>query len=362
MFYNKQSDLSKKRYKHLLNGALSIGTFVRPNSKTVHLPYELSEQVFCRSFDAENIAGLDVSIDAKKYIDGIGIKTFSGSTLQKIAEFNQSSKYPFSSDNKVAVKQVCEYRNYRIEKDIKEFGLENLTYHLIIRKNGKEIFICETGLDKINSYHLKELASLNNHILKFTDGLHEYSFNRTKSTLYMQFKRLEVMENFNFTFSSNDIDYLKDNIFDKPKGKSKNKKVILPLFSERFQNVKESSGLNQWRADGRLRHHDEVYIPIPARIHKEYPEFFPKRNKVFRLSTRDNEVMLGKICQSGRKALMSNPNKELGKWILRDKLKLNRETIVTKEILISKKIDSVIIEKIDNNNFIIEEGFNFFNQ
>jgi len=359
MFYNRQKESARKRYKRLLNGALSIGNIVRPNSKTVHLPYELSEQVFCRSFGAENIAGKDVSIDAKQKSDGIGIKTFTGGPLQKIAEFNKVSKYPFSNDNDKAIKQVCKYRNYRIANDVKQYDVSNLTYHLIIRKNTNKIFICETGLDQIELSKIKKLNSRTNHILKFTDGIHNYSFNRTKSTLYMKFNKLNILEKYLFNFDNSDIDYLKDHLIDKPRNREVNEKVILPLFSERKKKVAEKSGLNQWRAEGRPRHNDEVYIPIPRRVHNESPNFFPMRDKVFRLTTDNKKVMLSKVCQSGDKALMSNPNRDLGHWILRDVLKVKPGQIVTNDTLIKNQIDSVVIKKIDENNYNIKSSFNY---
>ena len=50
--------------------------------------------------------------------------------------------------------------------------------------------------------------------------------------------------------------------------------IILPLYSPREGKVPERSGLNQWNAKGRPRHHDEVYISIPSWIHREYKDFF----------------------------------------------------------------------------------------
>ena len=361
MFYIKQSNSAKTHYKRLLNGALSIGSIIRPKSKNVHLQYELSEQIFCRSFDAENIAGLDLSIDAKKDLDGIGIKTFTGAKLQKIAEFNDNTKYQFSSDDNRTIKQICSYRNNRLNKDIKELSLRNLIYHLIVRRNGSQIEICEIDMVKIQHEYLEQLPSNKSHIVKFTDNLHSYSFNRTKSTLYMNFIDLTVCDIHSFSYDIDDVTYLKNEIVDYPVNKKVIHKVVLPLFSERTNDVQLKSGLNQWRADGRPRHHDEVYIPIPRRIHNENHGFFPARNTVFRLKTKDNQTMIGKVCQENDKALMSNPNRDLGKWILRDKLKLEKQIAVTKEILKQRKIDSITVEKIDDKNFVIDTGYNFFN-
>jgi len=46
--------------------------------------------------------------------------------------------------------------------------------------------------------------------------------------------------------------------------------IFLPLYGNNHK-VFENSGLNQWHAKGRDRHPNEVYIPIPAEIHKNFP-------------------------------------------------------------------------------------------
>ena len=64
--------------------------------------------------------------------------------------------------------------------------------------------------------------------------------------------------------------------------------------------------------------------------------------------------MSAKICQDGGKALMSNPKKELGKWLLRDVLHLKEGELLTMEKLNRFGFDSVIITKIDSENFKID--------
>ena len=51
---------------------------------------------------------------------------------------------------------------------------------------------------------------------------------------------------------------------------------------------------------------------------------------------------------------MSNPNKELGEWILRDILRIPIGTLVTYDMLIEAGIDSVEVRKIDNENYEID--------
>ena len=134
--------------------------------------------------------------------------------------------------------------------------------------------------------------------------------------------------------------------------------IILPLYSDRTGNVEEKSGLNQWNAKGRKRDKNEVYIPIPAIIHKKYPDFFPARDKPFDLRLPNGKIMKSKICQDGGKALMSYSNKELGEWILREVLKLDYGELLTYEKLQILGIDSVRIDKIDDTNFEINFSSN----
>ena len=91
--------------------------------------------------------------------------------------------------------------------------------------------------------------------------------------------------------------------------------VILPLYSPRENEVAEKSGINQWNAGGRVRTFGEAYIPVPAWIHVAFPGFFPDRNHSFRLRLQDGTVVSAKICQQGSKALMSDPNDVLCRWL-----------------------------------------------
>ena len=121
----------------------------------------------------------------------------------------------------------------------------------------------------------------------------------------------------------------------------------------RNKKVFPSSGLNQWNAKGRKRDVDEAYIPVPALVHKIKPSFFPKQDTTFNLKLPDGTDMKAKICQQGGKALMSDPSKALGAWILRKILQLKEREILTYRKLEEIGIDSVRIDKIDKDNFEI---------
>ena len=124
--------------------------------------------------------------------------------------------------------------------------------------------------------------------------------------------------------------------------------ACLPLYSEsraegRFIPVRNS--LNMWNAEGRPRHPDEIGIPIPIDFRNHHPDFFPGVNTAFELKLPNFATLSAKQCQQGGKALMSNPNKDLGKWLLRVVLGIPKYTVITYDMLEERGIDSVYIEK-----------------
>jgi hypothetical protein len=133
--------------------------------------------------------------------------------------------------------------------------------------------------------------------------------------------------------------------------------VFLPLYSTRSSDSKEvpeKSGLNQWNAGGRSRSLGEVYIPIPATIHQKFPNFFPERDVQFSLHLPNKNILTAKVCQDNKKALMTNPNEALGQWILRDILKLKEGELLTYQKLEDIGLDSVVIYKMDEENYQID--------
>ena len=56
------------------------------------------------------------------------------------------------------------------------------------------------------------------------------------------------------------------------------------------------------------------------------------------------------------KAIMSNPNSVLGKWLLRDVLELPEETLITYELLKEYGIDSVVFTRLDKGKYSIDFG------
>jgi len=178
----------------------------------------------------------------------------------------------------------------------------------------------------------------------------------SKSTLTKRFNTDEISNKFNVEIIDDPLSELEELLsinFSEIKSTGKIRQTIfLPLYG-RNRTVFEKSGLNQWNAGGRKRDPNEVYIPIPAEIHRNFPEFFPDRDTVFTLKLPDGRKMQSKICQDNNKALMSYSNRELGQWILRDVLGLNEGELLTYEKLQTVGIDSVRIDKISEDQFEI---------
>jgi len=132
--------------------------------------------------------------------------------------------------------------------------------------------------------------------------------------------------------------------------------VILPLYGHKNKQkfVFEKSALNQWNAGGRKRNISEVYLQITANIHNNFPDFFPPRDKYFKLKVPTGEILQAKICQDNSKALMTNPNKALSNWLLRKVLKLKEEELATIEKLNLLGFDSVMIQKQSDDEFSID--------
>lgn len=338
-----------------------------------YIHYRVTENLFCKCFRAENLARFDDSYDAKKWEAGIGIKTFilpeQGGSLQKVAEFDSLSPQLSGKEVEDVAKKVSGWRNQRIETANMAHAITNPSiYHIIGRRKG-ELKLFVVGYDKIRIGAIR-ITGESPAGFTFTDGLHDYNFNRAKSTLLEKFVLSDehCVTNIPVNISANPMEMLKRLLDDPFLGNiikvektdneqglqivaikdslNKQHSVILPLFSTRERGeVPLKSGLNQWNADGRPRDPNEIYIPVPAQIHQRDSMFFPERDIPFVLKLPNGVHVSAKMCQQGRKGLMSNPNKALGKWLLRDVLKVPIGQIVTREMLDACGYDSVIIIK-----------------
>ena len=243
---------------------------------------------------------------------------------------------------------MSEFRNERMFLANDLYDVNDSIYHVVGRKKGLlRIFNVPYETIDISKLHVEKDTDKS---IIFHDEKNQYSFNKSKSVLQKIFVVPNQFKDIPVEIFEEPLEML-ESIFGQ--GKLEIKKqvkrdyVILPLYSRRDGCVPVKSGLNQWNADGRKRDFDEVYIPVPSQIHKDYPDFFPTRDIVFSLELPNGNVLSAKICQSGGKALMSNPNKALGEWILRRIFKKKPGELVTMFDLQRLGIDSVCVEKLN---------------
>ena len=355
-FLSQQPKVRQEEYFNLLKVMGSLSNLYS-DSPVPYLYYRGHENAFCKSFLADNLSRSDASADAGKKGVGIGLKTFISQkewSSQKIAEFNKKSPEIKAYDDEPVklAKFVSEMRNKRVEMTKAMFDLDKMIYHCVARREN-EFLIHEEPMDLIDTGNII-LIKADNKSVVFTDERHEYSYLYSKSTLFKRFKVASAVP-IKVAIFEDPFDILEASLNLKTiKSARLLPCVVLPLYSEKgIKHVPEKSGLNQWNAGGRQRKDREVYIPIPAWIHKQYSDFFPPRDVNFNLHLPDKKVLCAKVCQDNNKALMSNPNTDLGEWLIDDVLKLREGEIVTYPMLLNVGIDSVEISKQDDKNFHI---------
>jgi len=323
-------------------------------SKIPYINSRFVEKLFMLTTGAQDLGRADKSFDALLPGGvGVGIKTFTAETgsykTEKVAEFTALAREGrFNTpDRKKLVRRVAEARNHRISSNAAEYGiaLDRCVYHCLIRIEGGAIVHEEPyqliDLDDLSPLNvggrLADDWSFTDGKIYFTDGLSNYNYSISKNVL---------MKRFNFDRNENRVELevhpdplllLDQLVGRKPKsgmgrpkltleldGEDEEKTgvpgkdyVVLPLYSTRTGEVEAKSGINQWNAGGRARKFGEAYIPVPKVIHTRYPEFFPPRDIHFTLELPNGfRSHRAKICQSDGKALMTESNIELGRWLI----------------------------------------------
>lgn len=343
-----------------------------------YLEYRAAENIFCKAFSAENLARSDTAFDAKMGTLGIGIKTFVCQRkikTEKIAEFNALSKELRNLQGKELAQAIAKYRNQRIESAYSTYALDKSVYHLITRRDGK-LLIFEDSYECINLENIK-VTKENDKAIEFNDGSGLYSFNFSKSVLFKRFslpKNIEkileipvsILED-PYTFLLGNMNSVTTSSFinsNVKQLKPSKDYIVLPLYipqdkkGKREKRVPDSSGLNLWNAKGRPRDAGEIELRLNSTLRNTYKDqnFFPPKDQIFFLKTPDGKEMRAKICQEGSKALMTNPNKDISTWLLRTVLQLQEKELLTYEHLEALGIDSVIITKVDDDNYLIDKA------
>ena len=249
--YEKEKKENRQYIKLIL--AVSKLSRLFSNSDTPYIYYRAMENLFCYCFNAKNLSRSDTAFDAKINNIGIGLKTFLGDgkkySFEKIAEFNKlSTNIHNSKDNEKLISYVSELRNNRIDIANGLYGIDKALYHIIVRRKNKLIFF-ESDYDKINISNVK-IINNKQHIIDFTDGIHFYKYNLSKSTLFRKFDIPENINQVETVILDNPAELLlkMENFIDKLKIKEPEREyIILPLYT--FQKgkkiVQEKSALNQ---------------------------------------------------------------------------------------------------------------------
>lgn len=384
MFYDKQPEENRNSYKRMLAIVGQLSNLFSEKEEP-YLAYRAHENIFCKYFEAENLARFDCSADAKKERIGVGLKTWVGRNDQKVAEFGKLKSSYNGLEGIELVKKISEYRNERIRVTKNIHGIDEMIYHVVKRvPNAMEILEC--AFDYIDVDNIKLIPGRgNDNNTYFTDGKHTYHFSVSKNTLYMLFDDMKKMDSFTVKILEDpykalesmdkgaDICVEKYTLGDKGrkytdfaiKEISRKPQLCLPLYSKRGNEkekfVGDKSGLNQWNAGGRKRHPDEIYIPYLKEDRERDMNFFPPRDTSFTLHLPDGTDITAKVCQEADKnnpligkSIMSNPNRVLGKWLLRDVFELPEGTVVTYEMLEKFGIDSVVFTKNGDLDYSVE--------
>lgn len=379
MFYDYQPSDLQRRYKEMLTIMGQLSNLFSEN-ECPYLAYRAHENIFCKCLEAENLARLDCSADAKKGKVGIGLKTWMGSDDQKVAEFGKLKSSYSSLSGYDLIRRIAEYRNERIRVTKRLHGIDTMIYHVVRRIPGA-IQILECSFDPVDVEKIvinEQKGNENN--TYFTDGKHEYHFSSSKNTLFMIFSNMQNLDEFPVAIVEDPYTLLMSFISGTgsatpiceesgvmprvaPPFVPVKEKLCLPLYSvkngEKF--VAEKSGLNQWNAGGRARDANEVYIPYQAIDRNRSLGFFPPRDTPFMLHLPDGTDISAKVCQEADKsnpligkAIMSNPNKVLGKWLLRDVFEMPERELLTYEMLERFGVDSVIFTKNHDGDYSID--------
>lgn len=320
------------------------------DSATPLINYRTAERLFTKVSAYSDESRKDCSFDAVSPDSkiGVGVKTFTCTSVsdvsnEKVAEFSKAAylKELMGLKGKALATKVGEFRNQRILSDVRELELEmaNSYYHCLVRIPGG-VVVHEEPYELLDLNNLTPLtrtgkstsswASGDGETIYFTDGKSKYSFHSGKNTLFKKFDLKTYSTS--AVISTNIVADIFDRILNffqigslvgSEAGSLKlsiaddSDFVILPLYSTRSHAPGEKSGINQWNAGGRQRSFGEAYIPVPADVKKLKPNFFPARDKKFKLLLPNGQNIKAKICQENGKALMADPNTDLCDWLFR---------------------------------------------
>jgi hypothetical protein len=354
----QQFDFDKSLYKELLQSVAAM-TLLFSDGPQAYIDYRFVEKLFVLATKGKDISRSDKVFDAivgTPQNIGVGVKTFvmggsSQVSLEKVQEFTRlsgSGAFDNLSKSEIVFK-AAEYRNNTILADSQEYGIDfsSSIYHCLVRSGGVGV-VHEEPYPLINLEAIQPVDTRGrildefpdgNKGIRFFDGVNTYSYSKSKSVLMKVFdlRLYTTLEPIPLTIDQDIWKKISPSIVEESllealtisESQTANSEdpeklvpgvdyVVLPLYSSRgmTKTVEAASGINQWNAGGRQRKYGEAYIPIPAIVHRLAPGFFPERDKPFDLVLPNSkDPVSAKVCQQGSKALMSNPNDRLCRWL-----------------------------------------------
>ena len=374
-------------------------------SKVPYINSRFVEKLFVLTTGAKDLGRADKSFDALLPGGvGVGIKTFTAETgshkTEKVAEFTALAREGRfnTTDRKKLVRRVAEARNQRVLSNATEYGIsmDQCVYHCLVRIEGGAV-VHEEPYQLVNIENLMPTNvkgqtvddwSFTNGKIYFFDGLSYYNFNISKNVLMKRFSFDRKSNIIELDLHPDPLDLLDQLVGRKPKSGMGRPKltfeldgvdeeetgvpgkdyVVLPLYSTRTGEVEAKSGINQWNAGGRSRKFGEAYIPVPKAVHNHYQHFFPSRDTHFKLNLANGFTsQRAKICQSDGKALMTESNIELGRWLITvidpsvspsdfGKPPTRRHRPYTYRDLLAIGSDSVIVRRNGKGDYSVEFG------
>ncbi|MCJ8007279.1 restriction endonuclease PLD domain-containing protein [Lederbergia wuyishanensis] len=128
--------------------------------------------------------------------------------------------------------------------------------------------------------------------------------------------------------------------------------LSLTELRSKDRKVHKKSGLNWGQREGRDK--NQAYIPVPLKVHKEKPDFFPKRGETFTLLTDDAESFVCVMAQDNAKAIESSYDNSLIGHYFRKRLGLEPGEAVKIEHLDDYGRDTVRIYKINTETYYMD--------
>lgn len=334
-------------YRHLVQRVGSLSFLFSDNDKPL-IDSRIAEKLFERASNGRSIARTDEAFDViagAAHDIGIGVKTFiyKGAAPEKVQEFTKmASRGELDLSARDLAEVVVRARTNKIEICKRENGLKDAghLYHCLVRTSGAA-FIHEEPYSSIRWSDVFPVDRNGNQLddfvedtkgVRFSDGLSVYNFSKAKNVLFKRFEvslprqeqlipieiDLDIWDKFAEGFGIDESNANGDLFAQQDELVPGKDYVVLPLFSPRTKTVERASGINQWNAGGRERKFGEAYIPIPSEVHRLAPGFFPERDSPFSLFLPNtDESVSAKVCQDGGKALMTNPNDLLCRWLYR---------------------------------------------